>query len=397
MDGNELSWRERGRLWLRIGLRLVGLILALLVLRFAAPPVLSLLMPFVLALVAAWLLNPLVRLIQKKLNIPRGPISLILIILIFALVGGALFGFGYTIVAEVRQLAGSWETIWTDFQQVLSSVSAFFSDFFKMLPDDLEVQALDLLAQAEEWLYTVIPTILAGAASSAGSFAMNLPGWGLGVIFFIMGWYFITADYPRLRHLCTTRIPDGLRRNLSHLKDTALGAFGGYVRAQLILSAGVFAILLVGFLIIGQGYALLLALLFSVMDFIPIIGSGTIIVPWAVYNVLVGDFRHAIELMVVWGFILIFRRVAEPKVVGDQTGLSPILSLISIFVGMKLAGVAGMILGPVLCMVVISVVRGGMLSGVAADLRMAGRDISAILRNRPKDPEAEEKPDDTSQ
>lgn len=397
MDGNELSWRERGRLWLRIGLRLVGLILALLILRFVAPPVLSLLMPFVLALVAAWLLNPLVRLIQKKLNIPRGPISLILIILIFALVGGALFGFGYTIVAEVRQLAGSWETIWADFQQVLASVSAFFSDFFKMLPDDLEVQALDLLAQAEEWLYTVIPTILAGAASRAGSFAMNLPGWGLGVIFFIMGWYFITADYPRLRHLFTTRIPDGLRRNLSHLKDTALGAFGGYVRAQLILSAGVFAILLVGFLIIGQGYALLLALLFSVMDFIPIIGSGTIMVPWAVYNVLVGDFRHAIELMVVWGFILIFRRVAEPKVVGDQTGLSPILSLISIFVGMRLAGVAGMILGPVLCMVVISVVRGGMLSGVAADLRMAGRDISAILRNRPKDPGDGEETDGSAQ
>ena len=86
----------------------------------------------------------------------------------------------------------------------------------------------------------------------------------------------------------------------------------------------------------------------------------------------------------IWGIIALFRRVAEPKVVGDQTGLSPILSLVSIYVGMQVAGVGGMIFGPVLCMVVINICKLGVLDGIAADLRMAAGDISALLKNKPE-------------
>lgn len=94
--------------------------------------------------------------------------------------------------------------------------------------------------------------------------------------------------------------------------------------------------MLVGFLLIRQPYAVLLALVLAVLDFIPIIGSGTVMVPWAVIDLITGNWSHALGLMVVWGIICVFRRVAEPKAVGSQTGLSPILSLISLYVGMRL-------------------------------------------------------------
>jgi predicted PurR-regulated permease PerM len=102
--------------------------------------------------------------------------------------------------------------------------------------------------------------------------------------------------------------------------------------------------------------------------------------------------------MVIWGIICLFRRVAEPKVVGGQTGLSPILSLVSIYVGMRLAGFWGMVLGPVVLLIVINIVKMGVFSNVARDVRLAAHDIRALLAARenktdpgnpkgPKDPE----------
>ena len=155
---------------------------------------------------------------------------------------------------------------------------------------------------------------------------------------------------------------------------------------EVLLSVGVFFILLAGFLIIRQPYSLLLALLLAVLDFIPIVGSGTVMVPWAVIALFTRDFRSAIEIMVIWGVVAMFRRVMEPKFVGDQTGLSPILSLVSIYVGMKLAGVLGMILGPILALVALNLAGMGMFRGLRLDLAAAAEDVAAILSQRPGQP-----------
>ena len=146
---------------------------------------------------------------------------------------------------------------------------------------------------------------------------------------------------------------------------------------------GVFFILLVGFFLIHQPYGLLLALGLAIMDFIPIIGAGTVMVPWAVIALFMGDFQTAVELMVIWGIIALFRRVMEPKFVGDQTGLSPILSLMSIYVGMKLGGVLGMILGPTILLICLNLAAMGIFRGLRLDLTAAGQDVLAILSRRP--------------
>ena len=84
--------------------------------------------------------------------------------------------------------------------------------------------------------------------------------------------------------------------------------------------------------------------------------------------------------MAVWGLVVLFRQLGEPKILGNQTGLAPLTSLISVYVGMKLAGVPGMILGPVVCLVVRNVVRSGVMDDALADLRLSGRDLTAILK-----------------
>lgn len=383
MQQGELSWRDRGRLWMRLGIRLALAALLILFFRYLIPPLLRLFMPFVLALVVAWLLNPLIKGLQKRLGLSRGVISLLLILLGFAAVGGVLFGLGYSLFSEVSSLLDNWQGIWQSLQDGITAVGDALEKLLAYLPSEMEHfvnENMDRLTSAlNNWVSAVMPAI----GARAGNFAMSIPAFVVALIVFIMGAYFITADYPHYRFLVTDRMPSGVRDFFSHVKHTALGAFAGYVRAEVIISIGVFAILLVGFLLIRQPYAVLLALLLAVLDFIPIIGSGTVMVPWAILDLMTGNWFHAVGLMVVWGIICVFRRVAEPKAVGSQTGLSPILSLVSMYVGMQLAGVLGMILGPVLFLVVLNVCRTGIFDGLAADLSLAVRDTAAILRDHP--------------
>lgn len=377
----ELTWRERGRLWLRLGLRLVFAVLAVLLIWKVGLPLLSLLMPFVLALCLAWLLNPAIRLLQKKLNVRRGVLSLLLVLLVIAVAGGLLAGMLYTLIAQVISFLQNWQTTWSDTMSGISAITAFLEDFLRPLPAETYTQVTALLDQATEWIGKAVPQLLTMAASGAGAAAMSLPSFGVSVIVFIMATYFISADYPHLRFKASQRVPEDFRGFVSLVKHMTTDAFGGYVRAELILSVVVFFILLIGYFIMGEPYALLLAFVLAVMDFIPIIGAGTVMVPWAVIDVALGDFKHAIGLMVIWGVIVVFRRLAEPKVVGDQTGLSPIASLVSIYVGMRLGGVIGMVLGPVLCLVLLNLARSGIFDNTLADLRLAVRDLGAIFKS----------------
>ena len=383
VEHGELSWRDRGMLWLRLGIRLVLAVLLLLGLVYLVPPLLGLFMPFVLALVVAWLLNPLVKALQKRLGLPRGLLSLLLILLAFAAVGGVLFALGHSLFTEVSSLVNNWPAVWESVQSGINEVGQALDKFLAYLPDEVELFANEALGRLTVWVNTALPELLKGFAGRAGNFAMSIPSFVVALIVFIMGTYFITADYPHLRFMVTDHMPEPVRGFFSHVKHTALGAFGGYVRAEVIISIGVFLILLVGFLLIGQGYSVLLAVVLAILDFIPIIGSGTVMVPWAVIDLLTGNWVHAVGLMVVWGVVCVFRRVAEPKAVGSQTGLSPILSLVSMYVGMRLAGVLGMILGPIVCLVVINVCRTGIFDGLMADVSLAAADTAALLRDHP--------------
>ena len=383
MENGELSWRERGRLWLRLGIQLLGLVCFVLGVRYVAFPLLRLLMPFVLALVAAWLLNPLVRILRERLGLSRGILSVALILLAVGVISGVFIALGLTLFGEVRSLAENWSSIWLSIQQTFEELSIALDRLLEYLPSGLEQFIDDNLEHFNQWLGGLVNSGVRFAGGWATGFAFSIPTFVVAFIVFLLAAYFITADYPGIMARAREHMPEGLRAFAAHIRTTALGALAGYVRAEIIISVAVFFILTAGFFIIDQPYGLLLALLFSVLDFIPIIGSGTIMVPWAVVDLFLGDWSHAAGLMVVWGVVCVFRRVAEPKAVGSQTGLSPILSLMSMYVGMQLAGVLGMILGPIVCLVAISICRTGIFDGLLMDVGMAVRDMAALLNSRP--------------
>lgn len=376
----ELSWPQRGRLWLRIGLRLLLWILGLwAILRFG-PPLVSLFAPFLLAFFVAWALSSPVRWLYTRLHLSRRLSALGLLVLVFAALGALVWALVGAAVGEIAALALDWEGLLASLQTLTDSLGDRFARWIALLPDSLRSAVDTLTLQLFAWLETVIPRVLSAGMDYAANVARSLPSFAVASIVFVMASYFFIVDFPRLQSGLAGRLPQGPRLLVSQIKRAASAGFGGYIRSQVILSIGVFFILLVGLLLVRQPYYLLLALALAVLDFIPIIGSGTVMVPWAAVDVMLGDYRHALGLMAVWGLVALFRRVAEPKILGDQTGLSPLLSLCSVYVGMKLAGVPGMILGPVLCLVVLNLIRSGVLDRSLADLRLAFSDVSAILQ-----------------
>ena len=388
MKHDLLTWPQRGRLWLRIGIRLVGVIVAVLLVVYALPPLLSLFLPFVLGLIVAWLLNPLVRWLHRKLSISRKVISLVVIILIFCIIGSILYGLIWAAVGEVRTLVENWGSVTDALVGILDNVNQWLHGLERFLPQKMTLDVDGVFDALAGWLEGLdVSGWLTRMAGKAPNVVSKVTGFAIAAVVFIMASYFITGDYPRLRFLVTDRVPAHARELCGNIKTIFMEAFGGYIRSQLILTLGVFIILAVGFAVTGQSYGLVLAGVFAVMDFIPIIGSGTAMVPWIVVDVITGRYSHAIGFAVIWGLVAVFRRVAEPKVLGDQTGLSPILSLVGIYAGMRLAGVAGMIFGPMIILVFLNLVKLGIFHPAASDLRMAAADVRAILKESHHKPE----------
>ena len=393
MERTPITRQERGQLWLRLGLRGVLTLAGLALTVWVGLPLLSLFSPFVLALVLAWLLNPAVRWLQRKTRLSRKTVSMVLVVLVFAVIVGLVLGLGWIAVEQVRSLFANRQSLLDELldeaARVVNSVQGWFSGLGGLVPQRVLTTGEDLMGTVVEWVQELdISGWLADVAGQAPSMVTNVSGVAVALVVFMMASYFITGDYPRLRFELTDRVPPIARDFCRSLKDIFISAFGGYLKSQLILSAGVFFILTIGFLLMGQPYGLLLAFGLAVLDFIPIIGAGTIMVPWAVVDMVLAQYGEAAALMAVWGVIVLFRRFAEPKILGDQTGLSPILSLVGIYVGMKVGGVLGMIMGPLLLLVFVNLAKLGIFQPTLDDLSLAASDISAILRSGRKTDEA---------
>lgn len=378
METNLLMRPQRRMLWMRLGIRLtifVGMVLALALL---GPPVLELGMPFLIALLFTVATEPILRFVNTRWKIPRGFLALLLILLVVAALGGiftALIIKGYH---EVVDLYESWDSLWASFQAAYWQLGQITDGFLAYLPADVQ----DLFHALSDRLLDWLNALASGLLPKTTSAARSISSFVLAFLFFLMAWYFTASDYPGLRKTVADRTPATLREIWGQLRRAFSAAFGGYIRAELLISLGVMVILVVGFFLMKQPYALLLAFLLAVLDFIPILGAGTVMVPWLIIDAILGNWTRALYLLITWGVICVFRRLGEPKVVGDQTGLHPLVSLLAIYVGMRLAGVLGMIFGPVLVIMVRNLWQAGMFRDTVADISLAARDMHALLHIR---------------
>ena len=380
---NELPGVVVRKLVLRITLRILLIVAVLLILTLVVPPVLDLFLPFVFAFIVASMIAPLVKKISKKMGKAWNFWSILFIVLLILAVTGLLGYVVYYLVTQVSDLLGSWTTIQESITATINRLSEFLDSGFHLTSSDVEEYFLDLLQKGLGWISEKISTWAPTLVSGVSSLASGVASFVVSLLFFIIGAYFMTADYPNLRKKISDAIPHMIRPHMARVKDVMNSAMFGYLRAQLILSGIVGLIIFVALSIFGQSYALLIAIAAAIIDVIPFFGSGIVLIPWAVISLLWGDYAKTIFLLILAFICFLFRKLAEPKIVGDQTGLSPLLSLISIYVGMKLGGVIGMILCPILCMIAIGLYNLGFFDPTIKDFKLLGKHIIASATLRP--------------
>jgi len=186
------------------------------------------------------------------------------------------------------------------------------------------------------------------------------------VVFFIAT-FFMSSDREEITAGLRRTVPKRVMQFSEKVMQNVFSALGAYIRAQLIMICVTFLELTLGFLVIGgtvADYALLMALIISVIDAIPILGTGTVLIPWGVYAFVAGDIRLGIMLIVLYLICLAVRQMVEPHLVARQIGLHPLLILMVMYIGLRLIGILGMILGPVLALVVKQLHASGIFSAI---------------------------------
>lgn len=380
---NELPGIVVRKLILRITLRLVLIIAVLLFLTLVVPPALDLFLPFVLAFVVASILAPLVKKLSKRMGKAWNFWSIFFIFILILGLTGLLGYAGYYLFNQISELIGSWSNIQQSLTATLNRFSEILNSDVHLTSSELENYLVEILQNILSWTSEKISSWAPTIVSSVGSIASSIASFVVSLLFFIIGAYFMTADYPHLREKLRSWTPAIIHPHIGNIKEAMNSAMFGYMKAQLILSGIVGLIIFVSLVIYGQSYALLIAIATAIIDIIPFFGSGTVLIPWAIVTLLWGDYTKTIFLLILSFVLFLFRKLAEPKIVGNHTGMSPLLSLMSIYVGMKLGGVIGMILCPILCMMVIGLYNMGFFDPTIRDFKMLGKHIIASATLRP--------------
>ena len=304
--------------------------------------------PILAAMALAAALEPAVLWLGRRARLPRSAASGVCVLLGLGLVLALLGALLSRMASELRSLAerapemlaevsGTLElwrarlSLWlerggTQARPWLEYASAAAGEHLKTLPAQLSGKLLGLFTSA------------ASAAPAALLFAVTL----------VIGAYFASASWPELRRFLYAQLSPGARERASAVCSGLCGTIVRWLRAQLLMMLIIFLALLAAFALLRVNYALLLALGTAVIDALPVLGTGTVLIPWAVYELLRGEISLGLGLVIVYIAVTVLRNCIQAKLLGDQLGLHPLATLLAIYVGFASCGVMGMIIFPIL-------------------------------------------------
>jgi len=321
--------------------------------------------PFVLGGLLALALIPATDFFEKKCKIPRGISALFLIIICILLISVLGTSLAARIGREMKSFSDHLPQYADDAMLVLSDWQVKINDLLEYLPNELRGPYDELLSS----LFMSLTSLL-GSGVRAGSVGLvvRLPNILMTIILTIISAFFFIKDKRLIRKTLTKSCPDWLRRNFLIIRTGLFGALGGYVRAQLIIMSATSVIAILGLAILRSPYAFVMGLLISLIDALPVFGGGFILWPWIVLSLIMGDYSLAIGLGILYGAVFLTRQFLEPKVLGKQIGLHPLLTLMSMYAGVRIFGVLGFMVGPVIVLVVKAVMTAELTEDLVEEI-----------------------------
>lgn len=335
-------------------------------------------MPFVVGWVISYIASPVVDWLEKKFRIVKKLGSAIIIIGVLAVVVFLMYFVVSRLWRESISLVQNMPEMYRDLESGFDQIGGSLNGVFERLPvavqngwhemaDNLDKTVGDLMSRVSE------PTVTA-----AGNFAKRIPSMLIAVIVTFISAYFFIADRESVIRWFKKISPEPITSRMSMVIANLKYAVGGYFKAQFKIMAVVFAILLAGFSIAGVHFSILLALAIAFLDFLPFFGTGTALIPWALYKFMVGDYKMVVALVVIYAVSQLVRQLIQPKLVGDSMGLNPLFTLALLYVGYKIGSVLGMIFAVPVGLIVVNLYQAGAFDYILVDVRILSARIMKL-------------------
>lgn len=332
-----------------------GMVLAAWIfLRYAV----SALMPFLLAAVISALVSPMSEWISKKTRIPKKLTSAVVLILHFSLISALLYLAISRLIGELgdllARLSEDPELIGNTLSSLVDRVTgngshfSFLQSVFES--ESLKSLGIDLSGLLQNAVGSLISSLTSALPMAAISLIKGIPSWILFVIVLLIAAYYFSSDGESVGRGISSVLPTKWRARLPLIKEKFKRTVTGYVKAYLLLMLLTFLEMMIGLTILGVEYAFIMAIVISVVDVLPILGAGTVLVPWAIFACLTSNTPLGVGLLILYAVTLIIRQIAEPRIVGSTLGIHPLATLASVYLGLRLIGFIGIFIGPMAAM-----------------------------------------------
>ena len=316
---------------------------------------LSLSLPIILAYLTALLLEPVILKIGKWLHFKR-----IVNVSIF-------FAFFFIISILLCLLSGylAWKQFSTFLMQIpkyINELSAFWIQIQSKLAIYTHHLPLELVTQIQKLISQGLISLENFAFSLTNlndwsSFITQLPTLMFDVLIYWMVLYMLLLELPTINKKLLSPIPFHHQQKIILIAQRVKIALFGFIKAQILVAICIFAVASLAFFLLKMPFPFILASLLVLLDVIPFLDSFILLGPWAIYQVVSGEYLFAVALIILTVLLFLIRRMIEPKIIGDQIGLSSLSTFISMFIGFKIFGFLGILIGPLLIVIIITLIN----------------------------------------
>ncbi|AZK44060.1 MULTISPECIES: sporulation integral membrane protein YtvI [Erysipelothrix] len=317
--------------------------LAALVLKFST----KYLMPFIIGFVIAFLLKPVISKLTKKIGNQKGS-SLLVVILFYILLAAAIFWILVAVIAGIQNFA---KAVPSFYQTTLSPAIESIIVWVEGAVVNLDPDVIDIIESIGRSVVQSIDGIFKGISGGTINFITRLissiPSVLISILIAIISSFFFTLDYQGIVNSVMGMIPLKQRTLILDIKDGLISVLGKYLRAYAKLMSLTFVELSIAFFVLGIHNPIGLAFMVAIIDILPVLGTGTVMIPWFIIELIMGNTPLGVGLMITYIIITVIRNILEPKIVGDQIGLHPLATLILIYVGLKMFGFVGLFALPI--------------------------------------------------
>lgn len=315
--------------------------------------------PFIFAWWISNLLSPVVELLHKKTRIHQGLITFIILIIFISILLLVISFLGFTVVNQARNILDNIPEISALLEEGIFSLSKNLITFKSFLPqyltDNLDLDVQGMLANVNLSISTIL-------ASLVGTVAF-IPNLLVAIIVMFVAAFFMTKDKIKLKEMQMRFLSHKIFREkiIIIFKEDVIMVLLGYLRAQLIMMTLTFIEVSIGLFILKIPYAILIGLGIGILDALPVFGTGTVFIPWVIILLFYQNYSLAAGIFIVYLIATLGRQSLEPKIISSQIGIHPLITLLIIYTGIKLFGVAGIIIAPLIAITLLAIKKAELL------------------------------------